>query len=104
MVFKRLDSFLVLNVALIIIMGLVFLTSSSSYESLKQSNDSLYFLKHQIIFGFLIGLIAFAATLIFPYYQYKKISFALLLVGLGTLLLVFTPLGHQAGGAARWIS
>ena len=100
---KKLDWALIIDATLIIIIGLIFLTSSSSYESLKQFGDALYYVKHQLVFGFLAGLVIFSLVLILPYSNYKKIAFGLLIFGLASLVLVFTPLGFKSGGATRWL-
>ncbi len=85
------------------VFGLVMLTSASSDLARSQFGDSFYYLKHQIFFGLLPGLIGFFAGLFIDYHFWAKISIGLLALSIGLLLLVFTPLGFHALGADRWI-
>ncbi|MDP3729297.1 MAG: putative peptidoglycan glycosyltransferase FtsW [bacterium] len=88
---------------ILVIVGLVMLTSASSDIGQTKFNDSYYYLKHQLLYGFSIGIIGFLIASQVYYRFYKKIAVPLLLVSIVFLLLMFTPLGVTSGGAIRWI-
>ncbi len=85
------------------VFGLVMLASASSDLARSQFGDSFYYLKHQIFFGLLPGLVGFFAGLLIDYHFWAKLSVWLLALSIGLLLLVFTPLGFHALGADRWV-
>lgn len=101
---KRPDYVVIFCIAFLTIFGLVMLASASSHLGKIKFDDSYYYLKHQLLFGFLLGVAGF----IFgykAYYRYlEKFSVFLLLFSIVTLILVFTPLGLSAGGADRWLN
>lgn len=88
----------------LVVFGLVMLTSASSDLSQKNFGDSYYYLKHQIIFGLLPGLIGFFVGLFFNYQIWRKWGLPLLIFSVVCLLLVFTPLGFKAFGSERWLN
>ncbi|TSC89061.1 MAG: Uncharacterized protein G01um10143_442 [Parcubacteria group bacterium Gr01-1014_3] len=87
----------------LVVFGLVMLASSSSYLGQAKFGDSLFYLKHQIWYGLLPGLIGFFLAYFFYYRHWEKLAIILLLVNIVFLILIFTPLGLQAGGADRWL-
>ncbi|MBI4085115.1 MAG: cell division protein FtsW [Candidatus Liptonbacteria bacterium] len=97
------DYFLMSLVFILTVAGLVILASASSELGKIKFNDSYYFLKHQVLFGLLFGLAGFIAAYFMPYKNYRPISFALLILSIILLALVFTKFGVVAGGASRWI-
>ncbi|MGC9046528.1 MAG: putative lipid II flippase FtsW [Minisyncoccia bacterium] len=88
---------------LLVIFGLVMLTSASSNLGKIQFNNSYYYLEHQILYGLLLGIIGFLLTYFIPYTFWQKKSFLLLIINIIFLLLVFSPLGMHIRGAARWL-
>ncbi len=99
----RPDYALLAIIFMLILFGLVILASASSDLGKIKFNDTYYFLKHQLLYGFLPGLIGFFAGYKIRYQHYRKFSLIFLLVSLGLLLLVFTRFGVIAGGASRWV-
>ncbi len=100
----RSDFFLLALVFLLVMFGLVMLASASSEIGKIKFNDSYYFLKHQLINGFLVGLVGFFLAWKLSYQYLKKFALVIFLASLALLALVFTPLGVSAGGATRWLS
>lgn len=100
---NKADYFLLALIFILTATGLVILTSASSDLGKVKFNDSYYYLKHQLLYGFLPGLVAFLVFYLLDYRVLKKIAFAFLLANLGLLALVFTPLGYSSGGASRWL-
>ncbi|MDP3953630.1 MAG: FtsW/RodA/SpoVE family cell cycle protein [bacterium] len=83
--------------------GVIVLASASSDLGKINHDDPYYYLKDQIIFGMGIGLVGFLAGYFLDYRIYKKLSTLILLGSVGLLLVLFTPLGVETGGAQRWI-
>lgn len=89
---------------LLIILGLVILSSSGVVLSYKIYGDNYYYLKHQIFPGLLLGITGFFIARRFPHQRLKMFALPLLLVTLGLLAAIFIPqIGLSFGGAKRWI-
>jgi len=97
------DFFLLGLIFILTVFGLVILASASSDLGKIKWNDSYYYLKHQISFGLLFGLLGFLVAYFIPYQKFKRVALVLLILNLAVVALVFTPLGVSAGGASRWI-
>ncbi len=90
---------------LLIIFGLLVLTSASSDLGVKKFNDPYFYLKHQIFNGILPGILFFLIIYYFiPLNFFKKYSLYLLILNIILLILVFTPLGLKIKGAERWLN
>jgi len=100
---KKADVIIIAVCAALLVLGLAVLASASSYLGEAKFGDAYYFIKHQFIFGFGIGLFAFFATLLVPLKFLKKYSFILLLINIVGLILVFSPLGGGFGTSNRWL-
>jgi cell division protein FtsW len=101
---KHPDYFLLGIITALILTGIVILASVSSAYSFKKFGNTHYFLKHQIIFGLIpgiiIGFLAYRIKLSFL----KKWSPLFLLITLVLMMMVFLPvIGLKSGDAARWI-
>lgn len=96
---------LLLIVSAIILFGLIMLWSASAPSGYEQFNDSYYFLKHQIIFGFIPGIAALLFFSRVTYTFWQKHAWYLLILSIILLVLVFIP-GFSAGigSAHSWIS
>jgi len=99
----RPDYFLAALFAILTVAGLVILTSASSDLGRIKFGDSYYYLKHQLLFGVLPGLVGLIVAYKLNYQRYRAFAFLLLLLNLGLLALVFTKFGIVAGGASRWL-
>jgi cell division protein FtsW len=98
------DYALMMIIAAILIFGLVMLASASSFISFEKFKDSNYLLKHQLLYGLLIGLAGLLITSKIDYHIWKKFAFPLLTLNILLLLAVFIPgIGYGYGGARRWI-
>lgn len=99
------DQTLLLLVAGMIVFGLIMLSSASSPVGYESFGDGYYFVKHQIFFGLVPGIIGLIFFLRLPYQRIKKHAFTMLIVSLVLLILVFIPgLGSQFGSSHSWIS
>lgn len=89
----------------IVIFGLIALTSASGPSAYEKFGDSYFFLKRQVVFGLLPGLIIFFTLARFDYEYFKKITWLVYGVTVISLLLVFLPnVGLVLHGARSWIN
>jgi len=80
------------------------LSSASSDLGKIKFNDTYYYLKHQLLYGLILGIAGFLFAFVTHYRFWQKIAVPLSLVNLLLLVLVFTPLGFSHSGANRWLS
>ena len=100
----RLDSPLLITVGSLVVGGLIILSSASVVLSQQRLGNPYGFLKHQLVFGVLIGLVAGFIAYKIPYQKLQKISLFLLVVALIALTAVLVPYAqHRSGGAGRWL-
>ncbi|OIO47152.1 MAG: putative lipid II flippase FtsW [Candidatus Portnoybacteria bacterium CG_4_10_14_0_2_um_filter_39_11] len=100
----RPDLSLLITVLVLAIGGLVVLSSASVVLSQQRLGSPYGFLKHQLVFGVLIGLILGFAAYKFPYQKLQKLSLLFLVVVFVGLAAVLVPHAqHGAGGAVRWL-
>jgi len=102
---SRPDYIFLFVVVILILFGALILISVSLSLSKEKFGSIFYYLNHQILYGFLPGLIlslfAFKINLI----SLKKIAPLLLLINLIFLAMVFLPtVGVSFRGAARWLN
>lgn len=85
-------------------LGILILASVSSSYSLRFSDDTYFFLKHQLTRGIIPGLILGYLAFRLDLNRLRKITPLLLLGTFFMMALVFVPfLGLKEGDAARWI-
>jgi cell division protein FtsW len=97
------DVRLLFPVLFLVGIGIVMVYSASSALALKKFGSSTFFLRRQGIFA-LLGLVALVVGRHIPYRWWRPMSYPVLGLALGLLVAVLaTPLGHTAGGAARWL-
>lgn len=101
----RTDYFLLVLIALILVIGLIFLNSASSVMGYNNFKDPFYYLKHQLISGFLPGIVLFYIASRLKMEDIKKSANVLFLIALILILAVFIPgIGMDQGGAQRWLN
>src|SRR3989344_8157841 len=101
---RKVDYFtLTVFLILLIGVGLTALASASSDLGKVNQDDPFFYVKDQIIFGLGIGTIAFILGYFVNYRIYKRLATIILLLNVGLLLLLLSPLGVAFGGAQRWI-
>lgn len=99
------DYVLIGLIGVIIVFGLVMLSSASSVAAYEKFQDNYWYFKHQIIFGLLPGIAAFLVMVKIDYRKWKKYAFPLLIISIILLLIVFIPgLGASYGRARNWIN
>ncbi len=99
------DTMLSALLALLVVGGLVILSSAASNLGEVKYGDSYYFIKHQILYGLSIGIIGYLVASRLDYRVLKKAAFPLLILSIALLAAVFTPLGVSSalGSATRWV-
>ena len=91
-------------VAILIVFGLVMLSSAGAVLGFQRFGDSNYFLKKQAL-SVLLGVIAFFITFRLDYRNYRRWAVPMLMVTIFALILVFIPgIGPKILGARRWIN
>ena len=99
------DKSLLILVMALSVLGLVLLSSASIVESQKEAQETYFYFRHQLLYGFGIGVIAMLAFAKFPYRLLEKLSLPIFVAGLVLMGLVFVPgVGEEIGGASRWIT
>jgi len=103
---KQPDYVLIILFGILIFFGLIMLSSAGTVIGYQKFKDSYYFLKHQMLYGFLPGLILLYIFSKIDYHKWKKIAFPLLIFSIVLLLLVFIPgIGASYGTNAKsWIN
>ncbi len=102
--YDKLDIGLLAVTIILVILGILILTSISASLSFELFENSYYFLKHQFLFGILPGLLLGFLAFLIPLDFFKKNIIFFLLANLFFLGLVFLPkIGVSLGGASRWI-
>ncbi len=88
----------------LVVAGLIILSSASSVLGFQKFGDTFYYLKRQVLFGLLPGIVAFFVLYRIDYQVWKKYSFSLLLLSILLLVAVFVPgIGQELGGSRSWI-
>lgn len=89
----------------IILLGVLVLSGVSAPLALKNFDSTSSYLFHQLLLGFLPGIILGFIVFLLPMKLLKKMALPFFLLTILSLLLVLHPLtGTSAGGAARWLT
>lgn len=91
-------------IGLLLVLGLIILSSASSVLGYEKFQDTFYYLKHQLFYGVIPGLIAMYVFSKIDYHVWRKYGLWLLGFSVVLLVAVFIPgLGAKYGGAQSWI-
>ena len=99
------DYLLMSYFGVLLVFGLVMLTSASSPIGHQLVGDGYFFIKRQLMFGVLPGMVAFLFFAKFDYQIFKKYYSVIYVLTIIVLILVFIPgLGSALGtGVKSWI-
>ncbi|MFO7304696.1 MAG: putative lipid II flippase FtsW [Gammaproteobacteria bacterium] len=98
------DPVLVVVVALILLLGLVMMTSASIAIADRHAQQPLYYLERQAI-GVVLGLAAAGTAMLIPSQVWHRMAIPLLLFAFALLVMVLVPgLGHEVNGSRRWLN
>jgi cell division protein FtsW len=100
----QLDTLLLLAVAGILLVSAVMVASSSISIAARETGDSFYFFKRQMIF-IAAGVLACGLTAQVPTSVWEKLQFPLLILAFLMLIAVLIPgIGAVVNGSRRWIN
>lgn len=102
---KQVDFILLGALSILLLFGLIMLTSASSPVGLERFGDRFFFIKRQLLYGVLPGLVAFFILIRIPVKWYREYVWTIYALTIGVLLLVFLPgIGSSLNtGAQSWI-
>ncbi|MCL5016418.1 MAG: putative lipid II flippase FtsW [Patescibacteria group bacterium] len=100
---KQVDYIILVITILLVVFGLIELASASSDLGKLRFNNPYYYLEHQTLFGLSLGLAGMLGAIFIPYKTLRKLAPILLVANVIMILLLFTPLGVNSGGAERWL-
>ena len=96
------DFLLMIFTAALVIFGIIMVFSASYYYSISQDGTAYSYLRRQIMWV-IAGFCAMVFGAAFDYRRYRKFAIPFLILGVILLALIFTPLGHTANNATRWL-
>ncbi len=103
---RSVDVVLLVYIGILLLFGLIMLTSASSVIAYDKFGDAYFFVKRQLLFGVVPGLIGFLFFAKMPYEWLKKFGSILFYSSLALLILVLIPgIGATFNtGARSWIA
>lgn len=102
---RQADRFFLICLGLLVVFGLASLMSASSALGFSKFNDAYFYIKRQVLFGLLPGLMLFLFFAKVDYHRWQKWGLALYAASLILLVLVFIPgIGISLNGSHSWIS
>lgn len=101
--YYRPDRFLIIVVILLVLVGLFCLASASSVVAYTRYGDTYFWLKKQLL-PLLIGAVGFYVLSKIDYHRWQKLSGLILIVTIGFLLTLFTPLAQERSGSTAWLN
>ena len=102
---KHVDYLLLSYFGILLLFGLIMLASASSPFGFARFDDSYFFIKRQILFGVIPGLLLFLIFAKLDYHKLRKLSLPIFVLSIISLLLVFIPgIGSNLNtGATSWL-
>lgn len=99
----KLDYTTLLIVLVLIVIGLLAVSSASVVLSFDRFGHNFYYLRNQLIFA-AAGVVAMCVTAMIDYRYWRKVAYPLMLISLILLVAVLIPgIGRELGGARAWI-
>ena len=100
----KIDYWLLLITLTLLAFGLIVLYSASTVESYNNFGNTTHYIKHQLLFGGVLGLLGMYALAKIDYHIWRKLLPVLLCTSLFLLVLVKVPgFSYSTNGAARWL-
>lgn len=102
---KKADLQLIILIAFLTIFGLLMIFSAGVSLGWQKFGDSYWFVKHQILFGLLPGLVFFIIFSKIDYFKLKSLAGPMLFGSIILLVLVYIPgIGAEYGTSRSWIN
>lgn len=90
---------------LLLVFGLVMLSSASLVQSLENKSTPYYYFWHQLLYGVGIGLPLCWIMSVIDYHIWKRYALPIMVVSVISVLLVLEPhIGAEFLGARRWLN
>ncbi len=96
------DYFLSIVVFILVVFGLIMVSSASVVQSFEKTGDIHYYFTHQLVWGVILGMAAMLIFMRIPYEKYKKFGGPILIVTFALLIIVLF-FGVELGGSKSWI-
>lgn len=101
--FEKIDKPIFYLVVILMLLGILFVYSSSYYVSIRYTGGPYYFTIRQIIWV-VVSIGALVGFMNLDYHKLQKFVKPLIFITIALLVLVFIPgIGRESGGARRWI-
>lgn len=92
-------------IIVLVIFGLIMLSSASSVSGFEKFGDPYYFIKRQILYGVCLGLPALWLLSKIDYHLWKRAAVPLMAINIILLIMLLIPgIGVKLLGAQRWIN
>src|SRR3989338_2416934 len=89
---------------ILLVFGLIMLSSASSVAGFEKFDDPYYFVKRQLLYGVLFGIPMMWILSRVDYHIWKRYAFPLVVINIIFLLMVIVPgIGVELLGARRWV-
>lgn len=99
------DRKFLIAIFVLVVFGLVALTSASSPVGYEKFGDTYFYLKRQVLYGLLPGLLLFWLLIKIDYTKWQKFSWFIYAFSIVLLVLVFIPgIGNVINGSKSWIN
>lgn len=98
----KLDFPLLISIIVLLCIGIIMVSSASSYSALANYDNSNYFFTKQLGFA-IVGVILMLIISKIDYRKYKKFSYLFFIFAIILMILVLTPIGVSVNGAKRWL-
>ncbi|EKD79495.1 MAG: cell division membrane protein [uncultured bacterium] len=90
---------------ILLVFGLIMLSSASSVAGFEKFDDPYYFVKRQLLYGVLFGIPMMWILSRVDYHIWKRYAFPLVVINIIFLLMVIVPgIGVELLGARRWVN
>ncbi len=97
---RQSDFVIVAMVTILVIFGVVMVFSASYYKSINDSGSPYSYLTKQAFFA-ISGFVIMGFCSWLDYHVWRRLSVLIIVVSIIMLVLLFTPLGREEGGATR---
>ncbi|MBU2036988.1 putative lipid II flippase FtsW [Patescibacteria group bacterium] len=99
------DYILLFVIIILVVFGLIMVSSASISQSQEKFQENYYYLKNQLLKGLLPGLLLGLIGYLMPYRYWRTLALPVLILTVLGLIMVFIPgLSLTHGGAKRWVA
>ncbi|EKD76296.1 MAG: hypothetical protein ACD_43C00162G0002 [uncultured bacterium] len=90
---------------ILLVFGLIMLSSASSVAGFEKFGDPYYFVKRQLLYGILIGLPSMWVLSRIDYHVWKRYAFPIVVINIILIVMILVPgIGVELLGARRWLN